>query len=76
MTQHCSTLALSRIAWEDTCYHGPAMTPIPSRLQIGAHGWQNNFFDGRIDDVQVYKRVLSDAEVAGMVGLNGPFDKP
>ena len=36
----------------------------------------NYFFVGMIDDVRVYSRVLSDAEVAGLAGLTQPFDKP
>ena len=37
-------------------------------FQIGAYGRQNDFFDGLIDDVQVYNHALSDAEVAEMAG--------
>ena len=51
-------------------------TPDTNPFQIGVYGWQNNFFNGLIDDVQVYNRALSDAEVAGMVGLTQPFDRP
>ncbi|MCH7919539.1 MAG: LamG domain-containing protein [Planctomycetes bacterium] len=51
-------------------------TPDTNPFQIGVYGWQNDFFDGLIDDVQVYNRALSDAEVAGMVGLTQPFDRP
>jgi hypothetical protein len=45
-------------------------------FQIGAYGWPDAFFNGLIDDVHVYNRALSDAEVAGMVGLTVPFDRP
>ena len=35
-----------------------------------------SFFDGLIDDVRIYERALSDAEVAGLAGRTEPFDKP
>ena len=34
-------------------------------------GW-----DGRIDDLRIYDRALSAAEIAGLVGMSKPYDKP
>jgi len=34
------------------------------------------FFDGFIDDVRIYERALTDAEVAWLSGRRQPFDKP
>ena len=59
------------VDWEKTIN-----TPDTNPFQSGVYGWRNDFFDGLIDDVQVYNRALSDAEVAGVVGLTQPFDKP
>ncbi len=48
-------------------------TPETNPSQLGVYGWRNDLFDGLIDDMHVYNRALSDAEVAGMVGLAQPF---
>jgi len=45
-------------------------------FQIGLYGWPGNYFDGMIDEVKVYNRVLSAAEAAGAAGLTLPIDKP
>ena len=48
-------------------------------LLIGARsdaGSAGAFFSGSIDDVRIYNRVLSDAEIAGLAGMTKPFDKP
>ena len=34
------------------------------------------YFIGLIDDVRVYNRALSEAEIAGLAGMTKPFDKP
>ncbi len=39
-------------------------TPDTNPFQIGAYGWQNDFFDGTIDDVQVYQQALSAGQIA------------
>ncbi len=36
---------------------------------MGINRGMNNMFAGEIDDVRVYNRALSDAEVAGLAGL-------
>ncbi|MHC4354188.1 MAG: LamG domain-containing protein, partial [Planctomycetota bacterium] len=46
----------------------------PKTFRIGE--WNDNHFDGMIDDLRVYNRVLSDAELAGLAGITLPFDKP
>jgi len=43
-------------------------TPDTNPFQIGVYGWRNDY----IDDMQVYDHALSDAEVAGMVGIAQP----
>ena len=35
-----------------------------------------NFFIGDLDDVRIYQRALSAAEVAGMAGRTDPFEQP
>jgi len=42
---------------------------------IGNNQW-DQFFEGKIDDVRVYQRTLSLAEIAGLAGRTQPFDKP
>jgi hypothetical protein len=36
----------------------------------------SHWFTGLIDEVVVYNRVLSEAEVMGLAGISGPIDKP
>jgi hypothetical protein len=36
----------------------------------------SNFFTGQIDDVHLYSRALSQAEIAWLAGVTNPFDKP
>ena len=46
-------------------------------VRIGSRPASNDrFFMGMIDDVRIYNRALSDAEVAGLAGRTEPFDKP
>ena len=45
-------------------------------VRIGNRQDNTNFFPGLVDEVQIYSRVLSDAEVAGLAGMAKPFDKP
>jgi hypothetical protein len=45
-------------------------------FQIGCYGWQNNYFDGIIDDVRIYDYALSLVEIAWLGGRTEPFDKP
>jgi hypothetical protein len=37
---------------------------------------QDRFFNGQIDDVRIYDRVLSAEEAAGLAGRTQPFDEP
>jgi hypothetical protein len=42
-------------------------------LGIGTNRGTNQPFAGSIDDVRVYNRGLSDAEIAGLAGLTEPI---
>jgi hypothetical protein len=48
----------------------------PDNVHIGKRQDNTNFFPGSVDEVQIYSRVLSEAEVAGLAGMTKPFDKP
>ncbi len=48
----------------------------PDNVHIGKRQDNTNFFPGQLDDVRIYNRVLSDAEMAGLAGITQPFDKP
>jgi len=48
----------------------------PDNVHIGKRQDNPNFFPGSVDEVQIYSRVLSDAEIAGLSGMTKPFDKP
>jgi hypothetical protein len=45
-------------------------------VRIGKRIDTGGFFPGLVDEVQIYSRVLSEAEVAGLAGMTLPFDKP
>jgi len=49
-----------------------------ARLTIGVlkHDNLQRYFLGAIDDVRLYNRVLSAAEIAALAGVTVPFDKP
>ncbi len=51
-------------------------TPDTNPFQIGCYGWQNDYFDGLIDDVRVYNRALSEGEALSLAGGTAPIDKP
>jgi len=44
-------------------------------VRIGKRIDTGGFFPGLVDEVQIYSRVLSEAEVAGLAGMTLPFDK-
>lgn len=44
--------------------------------QIGVYGWQNDFFDGLIDELHLFNRALSPEEALFMAGHTGPIHKP
>ncbi len=48
----------------------------PDNVHIGKRQDNTNYFPGMVDDVQIFSRVLSDAEIAGLAGIALPFDKP
>ncbi len=57
---------------QSTCYANGAVvstaartlnTAVTNPFQIGGYGWPGNFFDGLIDDVRLYNKALSAAEV-------------
>ena len=45
-------------------------------VRIGKRIDTGGFFPGLVDEVQIYSRVLSEAEVAGLAGMTKQFDKP
>ncbi|THB80977.1 MAG: hypothetical protein D3926_04455 [Desulfobacteraceae bacterium] len=52
-------------------YH-PALPTGTYKLRIGADSrYTNQFFKGYIDDIQMYKRVFTDLEIAHLSGLSG-----
>jgi len=50
----------------------------PGTLYIGCEPYNTDVgnFNGVMDDIRIYNRVLSDAEIAGLAGMIKPFDKP
>ena len=48
----------------------------PDNVHIGKREDNTNYFPGSVDEVQIFNRTLSDAEVAGLAGRTTPFDKP
>jgi hypothetical protein len=46
------------------------------QLAVGINRGMANWFGGVIDEVKVYDRALSNAEVAGLAGIVQPFDGP
>ena len=50
----------------------------PGTLYIGCEPYNTDVgnFNGVMDDIRIYNRVLSDAEIAGVAGRSKPFDKP
>ena len=51
-------------------------TPDTNPFQIGVYGWQNDYFDGLIDEVRVYNRAVSEGEALWLGGGTAPIDKP
>jgi hypothetical protein len=43
---------------------------------MGNRGENTNFFPGSLDDVRIYNRALSDAEIGGLAGRTKPMQKP
>ena len=48
----------------------------PDNVHIGKRQDNTNFFQGSVDEVQIFSRVLSEAEIAGLASRTLPFDKP
>ena len=50
----------------------------PGTFYIGCEPYDTSAgnFNGVMDDIRIYNRVLSDAEIAGVAGRSKPFDKP
>jgi hypothetical protein len=45
-------------------------------VRIGKRIDTGGFFPGLVDEVQIFSRVLSEAEIGGLAGTTLPFDKP
>jgi len=45
-------------------------------FQIGCYGWQNDYFDGLIDEVRLYNQALSAGEALWLAGQTVPRHKP
>ncbi|MHC4499549.1 MAG: LamG-like jellyroll fold domain-containing protein, partial [Planctomycetota bacterium] len=58
--------------WDETTL--PSLSSNP--LFIGHSPAGNRHFQGMIDDVRIYNRVLTPAEIAWLAGRTEPFDKP
>lgn len=69
-------------ATTDTYYNGLLVTTLNvadtrfGQIAIGVNRAADNQFGGAIDDVRLYNRALSDAEVAGLAGLAEPIVRP
>ncbi|HUV67214.1 MAG TPA: LamG-like jellyroll fold domain-containing protein [Sedimentisphaerales bacterium] len=48
----------------------------PDNVHIGKRKDNSHYFPGRVDEVHIFSRVLSDAEIARLAGITLPFDKP
>ncbi len=59
------------VDWEKT-----VDTADTNPFQIGCYGWQEYYFDGLIDDLQVYNRALSGGEVLWLAGRTTPQSLP
>jgi hypothetical protein len=49
---------------------------VDNPLFVGNSSTGNRHFQGMIDDVRIYNRVLTPAEIAWLAGRTEPFDKP
>jgi hypothetical protein len=45
-------------------------------FQIGCYGWQNDYFNGLIDEVRVYNRAVTAGEALWLAGKTQPAHKP
>jgi len=69
-------------ATTDTYYNGLLVATLNvadtrfGQIAIGVNRAVDNQFGGEIDDMRVYNRALSDAEIAGLAGLTDPIAKP
>ena len=45
-------------------------------VQMGKRGDNYNYFPGRVDEVRIYSRALSEAEIAWLAGKTEPFSEP
>lgn len=59
------------VDWEKTVDTSDA-----NPFQIGCYGWQEFYFNGLIDDLQVYNRALSGGEVLWLTGRTAPQSLP
>jgi hypothetical protein len=59
------------VDWEKT-----VDTSNENPFQIGCYGWQNDYFNGLIDEVRVYNRALTAEEALWLAGKTQPVHKP
>ena len=45
-------------------------------VRLGNRGDNTNYFPGSLDEVRIYSRALSDAEIGGLAGRTKPMHKP
>ena len=58
--------------WNESRFPSSVSNP----LFIGNSSVAARHFDGIVDDVRIYNRILTSAEVAWLAGITEPFDKP
>lgn len=58
--------------WNETTFPSSVSNP----LYIGNSSTGDRHFDGMIDDVRIYSRVLTSAEITWLAGITEPFEEP
>jgi hypothetical protein len=48
----------------------------PDNIHMGKRDDNENYFPGRVDEVYIYNRALSDAQIAWLAGYTSPFSIP
>ena len=81
-TPGSTTLSIDGSAVKTLNYPIHAISIANNGLWLGADqdsvggGWQNaHHLTGKLDDVRIYDRALSESEAAGLAGITASFDK-